>query len=136
MPEPSPNGMTPLQTLKPSTQGMDSTMMATRLTMTALPRDQPSRSIANERMFSKTATTVVMAAKDMNRKNRLPQSCPSGISLKMLGRVTNTRPGPAPGSMPNAKQDGMMIRPAMTATNVSSAVMLTASPVMERSLDR
>ena len=38
--------------------------------------------------------------------------------------------------MPNAKQDGMMIRPAMTATKVSSAVMLIASPVMERSLDR
>ena len=50
------------------------------------------------------------------------------------GSVTNTSPGPAPGSTPNAKHAGKMTRPAMMATSVSSPAMLSASPVSRRSL--
>ena len=62
-------------------------------------------------MFSNTATTVDSAAKLMNRKNSVPHSCPTGIWLNTLGSVMNTRPGPLPGSTPNAKHAGKMMRP-------------------------
>ena len=41
----------------------------------------------------------------------------------------NTRPGPEPGSTPNAKHDGKITRPAIRATSVSSPATRTASPV-------
>ena len=85
-------------------------------------------------MFSNTAMTVESAAKDMNTKNSEPQSRPNGMLLKMLGRVTNTRPGPEPGFTPKAKQAGKMMSPAMSATMVSSRTMYRASPVRERDL--
>ena len=80
-------------------------------------------------MFSNTATTVDSAAKLMNRKNSVPHSCPTGIWLNTLGSVMNTRPGPLPGSTPNAKHAGKMMRPAMMATSVSSPATRSASPV-------
>ena len=85
-------------------------------------------------MFSNTAITVDIAAKDMKMKNKVPQILPPGIWLKMFGNVTNTRPGPSPGSTPNAKHAGKMTRPAAKATNVSKRQMLVDSPVRERSL--
>jgi len=87
-------------------------------------------------MFSKTAITVESAANDMNRKKSAPQSCPSHICEKTLGKVTNTRPGPLPGSTPKAKQTGKMMRPAMSAMTVSSTPTESACPKMRRSLPR
>ena len=87
-----------------------------------------------ETMFSNTAMMVERAAKDMKTKKSAPNTRPPGISLKILGRVTKTRPGPCAESTPNAEQAGKMIRPAISATKVSSSVMLIDSPVRERSL--
>ena len=91
-------------------------------------RESPVKSITHATMFSKTASTVVSAAKPMNAKKREPQSRPSGIELKTLGSVTNTSPGPCAGSMPNAKHAGITMSPDMIATEVSSAATLSASP--------
>ena len=85
-------------------------------------------------MFSSTAMTVVRAAKLMKIKKSMPHSWPPGILLNTLGRVTNTRPGPEPASTSKAKQAGKMMRPAMSATNVSSSKMWMDSPVRERCL--
>ena len=85
-------------------------------------------------MFSNTAMTVERAAKLMKMKNSVPHSWPPAMTLKMLGRVTKTRPGPEPGSTPKAKQAGKMIRPAIRATKVSRPMIHMASPVRERSL--
>ena len=49
------------------------------------------------------------------------------ILLKMKGRVSKTRPGPAPGVMPAAKTAGMMAKPARTAKSRSA----TAVPAPE-----
>ena len=62
-------------------------MSRTILNKTALLRFQPHRSIAKDRMFSNTAITVDSAAKDINRKNRAPQSLPPAIWLNTFGRV-------------------------------------------------
>ena len=80
-------------------------------------------------MFSNTAMTVESAAKLMNRKKSVPHTCPNGICENTLGSVMNTSPGPLPGSTPNAKHAGKMMRPAMNATSVSSPAMRRASPV-------
>ena len=40
------------------------------------------------------------AAMLISRKNRLPSHRPPGIWAKVMGRVTNNKPGPAPGSRP------------------------------------
>ena len=97
MPEPGPRGWMPESTLKPSTQGTDNRMMDTRFTATAFFRLHLHRSMEQARMFSNTAITVEMAAKDMNRKNRVPQILPPAICLKMLGKVMKIREGPASG---------------------------------------
>ena len=46
-------------------------------------------------MPSKTARTVVSAAKLMKRKKSEPQKRPPAIWLKTFGNVTKTRLGPA-----------------------------------------
>ena len=51
-----------------------------------------------------------------------------------VGIVIKIRLGPASGSTPNAKQDGIMINPASNATVVSKAVIVIASPVRLLSL--
>lgn len=94
-----PGSLRPLNTLKPSTQGMESTMMAMRFTTTAFVRLQPVRSMAKERIFSNTAMIVEKAAKDMKRKKRLPQSRPPFMVLNTLGRVIKIRLGPLSGWM-------------------------------------
>ena len=90
-------------------------------------------SIQQERMFSKTAVTVLMAAKDINTKKRAPHSRPPGISLKTLGRVTKIRLAPESGWTPKAKAEGKMMRPETKATKVSRMVMLMTSPIRLRS---
>ena len=98
--------------------------------------DQPKRSMSNAMMFSKTAMTVVSAANERNTKNSAPQICPPFICEKMFGIVRKISDGPASGSTPKAKHAGMMMKPAISATSVSSAVTVTASPVRDRSFPR
>ena len=92
-------------------------------------RSQPVKSQMQEVMFSNTAITVDMAAKSMNRKNRVPQIRPPLMALNTLGRVMNSRFGPLSGLMPKLKQAGKIIRPETIATKVSSAIIHIASPV-------
>ena len=87
-----------------------------------------------EKFDYSTKTIVENAAKDINRKNKAPQSLPPAIWLNTFGSVINTSPGPAPGSTPNAKHAGMMINPAINATNVSRIRILTLSPASVHSL--
>ena len=79
-------------------------------------------------MFSNTAITVDNAANDMNTKNAVPHILPPAIWLNMLGSVINKSDGPAPGATPYAKPAGIIMNPAIRATNVSSRMILTASP--------
>ena len=88
-------------------------------------------SIVIEQIFSNTAITVENAAKVMNRKKREPQSLPSGIELNMFGRVIKTRLSPLSGLTPKAKHAGKIIRPAVIATNVSSAAMVEDSFIID-----
>ena len=131
---PSPRIWIPDHGPNPRIAGMERMMISTILNTTALLRFHPHRSIAKDRIFSNTAMTVDSAAKDINRKNKAPQSLPPAIWLNTFGSVINTSPGPAPGSTPNAKHAGMMINPAINATNVSRIRILTLSPASVHSL--
>ncbi len=125
--EPPMTGAKPLHTFMPSTAGMASTKMPMPVISELLPRLQPHSSMPKAMMFSNTAMTVDRAAKAMNRKNRVPQNCPPHICWNTLGRVMKARPAPLSGCTPKAKQAGKMMRPAMRATKVSRAPMVTAS---------
>ncbi|CDB62494.1 unknown [Clostridium clostridioforme CAG:132] len=92
---PSPRGAKLPQRLKPSTHGTDRMMMAAILQRTAFLRVHPVKSVANEMMFWNTAMMVEKAAKDINRKNSVPQILPPAIWLNTLGRVMKIRDGPA-----------------------------------------
>lgn len=96
---PSPRGAKLPQRLKPSTHGTDRMMMAAILQRTAFLRVHPVKSVANEMMFWNTAMMVEKAAKDINRKNSVPQILPPAIWLNTLGRVINIRDGPDLASM-------------------------------------
>ena len=85
---------------------------------------------------SNTAIIVDKAANDINKKNIKPHILPPVILLNTLGRVINNNEGPLSGFTPYAKQAGIIINPAIKATNVSRITMLTASPVSERFLSR
>ena len=54
-----------------------------------------------------------------NAKKAGPTILPKGISTKADNKLTNTRPGPAPGSKPYANIIGKIARPANIAINVS-----------------
>ena len=125
---------TPASTLNPRAHGRLSTVTMMAVRATAVLRVQFHLSIDQLMRFSNTAMMVDSAAKLMNTKNSAPHSCPSGIWLNTLGSVTNTSPGPLPGSTANAKHAGKMMRPATSATAVSKPQMRSASPVSERSL--
>ena len=96
---PSPRGAKLLQRLKPSTHGRDKMMMAAMLQRTAFLRVQPVKSVAKEMMFWNTAIMVEKAAKDINRKNSVPQILPPAIWLNTLGRVMKIKDGPDLASM-------------------------------------
>ena len=133
---PSPSGAKPLNRLKPSAHGSDSAMTNTMFTSTDFFLVQFQRSIPNDTIFSNTAIIVDKAANVMNMKNRIPHTRPPGMALKIFGRVTNTKPGPLPGFTPKEKQAGKIIRPEISATSVSSVVILTVSPIKLLSLCR
>ena len=62
-------------------------------------------------------------AKNIKRKNRLPQNLPPPITLNILGSVINSRLGPLSGFTPKLKQAGKIIKPAIKATTVSRTPM-------------
>ena len=124
----SPSSVTWLHSLKPSTHGMLPTRIKMPLKMTAFLRLQPKVSMNKAIMFSNTASTVDRLAKVINRKNRLPHSCPPDMFTNTLGRVIKIKDGPASGRRPKAKQAGKIIMPAIIATKVSRAQMRTDSP--------
>ena len=126
---PSPSGAKPLNTLNPKIQGRERIRIAARFTRVDFFLVQPNRSMPKQMIFSNTAMTVDRAAKLMNRKKSAPKIRPPAIWLKMLGRVTNTSPGPSPGFTSKAKQAGKMTRPDSRATVVSRQQIRTDSPV-------
>ena len=71
-------------------------------------------------MFWNTAITVENAANVINTKNKLPQSRPPAMLLKIFGSVMKISDGPELGCTPYAKHAGKMISPDVKATNVSS----------------
>ena len=80
-------------------------------------------------IFSNTAITVDIAAKNIKRKNSVPKIRLPGILLNTLGSVIKSSSGPLPGSIPKEKQAGKMMSPADSATKVSKRMTQTASPV-------
>ena len=72
---PSPNGCKKDRILNPNAQGSDKIRMAKKFTHTAFFLDQPL-SIAKATIFSNTAIMVVNAAKDINKKNKVPHKRP------------------------------------------------------------
>lgn len=120
--EPAPNGVKPLNTLKPRIHGSDKIIITNRLITTAFFRLQPVRSMANEIIFSKTAMIVEAAANSIKMKNSVPQKRPPDIVLNTFGSVIKSSDGPLPASILNAKHAGKIIRPAIKATEVSRTV--------------
>ena len=118
-----------LQMVIPKIHGRDKTNTAIILTKLAFLRFHPHRSCANAMIFWNTAIIVESAANVINKKKNVPQILPPAIALNTFGRVTNTSPGPSPGSTPKAKQAGNIINPATIATTVSKIVILIAYSV-------
>ena len=92
----------------------------------------------NDIMFSNTAITVESAANVINTKNNEPTILPIGIALNMLDSVVNRKLAPtvdasAVTPLLYVKQAGNTISPDVIATNVSSDIIVIASPVSERS---
>ena len=96
---PAPKGSTDFSRLQHRAQGIASTSMATQQMRQTFFLGHPVISITQETMHSKTVNTVDRAAKDMNRKNMLPQNRPRGRLLNTLGRVIKIKLGPLATSM-------------------------------------
>ncbi len=96
--EPSPRGWNELQTLNPRAQGMERTATIMALLIAAFLRGHFHSSMVKAMRFSNTATTVVIAAKLMNRKKSVPHRRPPTMLLKIFGRTTKISPGPWAGS--------------------------------------
>ena len=94
MVEPAPNGCIPDSTLNPKAQGRERININNPLIIQDFFRLHPSISDVQEIMFSNVARTVERAAKDINTKNKLPQTIPPGRLLKRLGRDMKIRLGP------------------------------------------
>ena len=89
IPEPAPSGCILLQILNPKTQGIDSSSISIQLITQALALLIWNKSLVQDIIFSNTASTVDIAANDINTKNKLPHNLPSGMWLNILGRVIN-----------------------------------------------
>ena len=88
---------TPERTEKPRIAGSDRTRSAEALRITDFFFVIFQSSDDIETIFSKTAITVVNAAKVINRKKRVPHILPPVMLAKTFGRVLNSREGPASG---------------------------------------
>ena len=70
------------------------------------------------------------AAMNSIKKNRIARNSPKGIWANMKGNVTNTRPGPSAGEMPNENTAGIIASPAIMANNVSVIAVWAESPTI------
>ena len=131
--EPAPIGWIFFSRLNPNTAGIVSTSIITRFTIRDFFLLQSHSSTDIVIMFSNTAITVERAANDMKMKKNIPHKRLEAIWWKTLGRVMKSSDGPESGSMPYAKQAGIMISPATTATAVSRTITFTDSPTRVRS---
>ena len=129
-----PKGVINCRRLNPNAHGSEIAVTIRKLINTDFFRDHLKRSIEQATIFSKTAITVVRAAKLKNRKKSAPQIIPPSIALKMFGNVIKIRLGPLPGFILKARQAGKMIKPAMIATAVSSIKIRRDSLVRDFSL--
>ena len=109
--EPAPSGVIKLRTLKPNIHGNEVINIIIPFIKTAFFLSQFHKSLQNARIFSNTAVRVDKAAKLIKIKNSVPHSLPAAILLNMFGKVTNTSPGPEPGSTLNAKHAGKITNP-------------------------
>ena len=80
---------------------------------------------------SKTATIVVSAASDRNRKKKNPQKRPPVMCAKTLGNAMKISPGPDVTSTSKLAQAGKMTSPAKNATHVSMAMIQADSNASE-----
>ena len=99
-PVPAPRGWNPAHTLKPSAHGIERRKIRIQLMKHVFFLDHPNTSMQHEIMFSNTAITVENEANVINTKNKLPQSLPSDMLLKMFGRVMKIKLGPLFASTP------------------------------------
>ena len=88
----------------------------------------PFSSVRKATPTSSMEMAEVMAAARMATKNTMEMMALTmgrepAIRLKIKGRVSKTRPGPVPGSIPAEKTAGMMAKPAMTAKSRSAAAV-------------
>ena len=108
----------------------DQSLKLRTLPMPIIQANSPSVKAAEKRetifSSSKYATlgsskdiALLNAAIDSNAKKAGPTILPNGMSTNADKRLTNTSPGPAPGSRPYAKIIGKIARPANIAINVS-----------------
>ena len=74
--------------------------MTIALHTAAFLRLHPVMSMAKDMIFSNTAITVDIAAKDINRKKKKPQIRPPAMALNTFGRVIKIKLGPLPASTP------------------------------------
>lgn len=102
---PAANGSN-LNTLNPSAVVKASRKIMIPHTRHPFGLDQPVRSRIIASMFSHTPSTVDIAAKIINMKNRLPHIRPPDILLNTVAMVSKRRLGPALTSRPYVKQAG------------------------------
>ena len=74
---------------------MERTRIPIKLKITLFFLGHPKLSIKKAMIFSKTAITVLRAAKDMKTKKSVPHSLPPFMFTNTLGRVMKIRDGPA-----------------------------------------
>ena len=76
---PTPSGVISCNTLNPRIHGIDSTIMIIALIIDDFLTEIVDKSELNPIIFWKIAITVESAAKDINRKNKAPHSCPKNM---------------------------------------------------------
>ena len=67
---------------------------------------------------SKYPNALDNAAKNINKKNINPNTCPNGIFINTFDIVTNNKLEPESGFNPNANTAGNVAKPAIKAANV------------------
>ena len=84
-----------------------------RQTVTAVARFIFSSWTIHVMSISSIDTAEVKAAMIRQKKKTIENRYPKGSLAKITGIVMNVRPGPAAGSIPNAKFAGRIIKPAI-----------------------
>ena len=123
-----PNNWNSLHVLKPSMFGTHRAKVIATQIITDFTLDILKESIAVEITASNRPIIDVKAAINTRKKNRPPRNMPNGISLNREAIVTNSRPGPELGSIPNANKAGNITSPAIIAMAVSKNTTIPTLP--------